>query len=187
MTQDNRSGARAAPASVGQKRLGDIATKDGRCRAALRKCEGQASSAAAQVDRPLAAAPAAQRIDEQRCEAAAPLIHPPVTNLARLGGRLLEAGRDVAFLVRPRRAEQIARHGLRIDSLHTRLLLTGDASGPYDLVLLAVKAYSLSSALDDLAPAIGPTLPPCRSATACPTSTRRPSASARNASWAGWP
>jgi 2-dehydropantoate 2-reductase len=34
------------------------------------------------------------------------------------GGRLVEAGRDVTFLVRQRRAEQIARLGLRIDSLH---------------------------------------------------------------------
>ena len=34
------------------------------------------------------------------------------------GGRLFEAGREVAFLVRPRRAEQIARHGLRIESAH---------------------------------------------------------------------
>src|SRR3954454_18939681 len=77
------------------------------------------------------------------------------------GGRLLEAGRDVTFLVRPRRAEQIARHGLRIDSLHgdadlhPRMVLTGEVSSPYDLVLLAVKAYSLSAAMDDLAPAVG--------------------------------
>src|SRR5690349_7042042 len=78
------------------------------------------------------------------------------------GGRLLEAGRDVTFLVRPHRAEQISRHGLRIDSLHgnadlhPRLLLTGEASNPFDLVLLAVKSYSLSAAMDDLAPAVGP-------------------------------
>src|SRR5919107_2378703 len=79
------------------------------------------------------------------------------------GGRLLEAGRDVAFLVRPRRAEQIARHGLRIESAHGNAHLRprtvqagGDPGGPYDLVLLAVKAYSLDAAMDDLAPAVGP-------------------------------
>jgi 2-dehydropantoate 2-reductase len=78
------------------------------------------------------------------------------------GGRLAEAGRDVTFLVRPHRAEQISRHGLRIDSLHgnadlrPRLLLTGEVSSPYDLVLLTVKAYSLPAAMDDLAPAVGP-------------------------------
>src|SRR4051812_41921652 len=78
------------------------------------------------------------------------------------GGRLVEAGRDVTFLARPRRAEQISKHGLRIDSLHgnadlrPRVLLTSDVSSPYDLVLLAVKAYSLPAAMDDLAPAVGP-------------------------------
>ncbi len=34
------------------------------------------------------------------------------------GGRLVEAGKNVTFLVRPARAEQIARHGLRIESQH---------------------------------------------------------------------
>ena len=78
------------------------------------------------------------------------------------GGRLWEAGRDVAFLVRPRRAEQIARHGLRIESMHGNadlrprtVLAGGDLGGPYDLILLSVKAYSLDGAMDDLAPAMG--------------------------------
>ena len=78
------------------------------------------------------------------------------------GGRLAEAGRDVTFLVRPRRAEQIARHGLRIESPHgnadlrPRTVLAGAWTGNIDLVLLAVKAYSLDAAMDDLAPAVGP-------------------------------
>ena len=79
------------------------------------------------------------------------------------GGRLAEAGRDVAFLVRPRRAEQIARHGLRIESMHGNadlrprtVLADGGLDGHYGLVLLAVKAYSLDAAMDDLAPAVGP-------------------------------
>ncbi len=80
------------------------------------------------------------------------------------GGRLLEAGRDVAFLVRPRRGEEIARHGLRIESAHgdahlrprTVLAGVGDLGGPHDLVLLAVKAHALDGAMDDLAPALGP-------------------------------
>ncbi len=79
------------------------------------------------------------------------------------GGRLLEAGRDVAFLVRPRRGEEIARHGLRIESAHgdahlrprTVLAGGGDLGGPYDLILLAVKAPALEGAMDDLAPALG--------------------------------
>ncbi|TDH62962.1 2-dehydropantoate 2-reductase [Dankookia rubra] len=77
------------------------------------------------------------------------------------GGRLVEAGRDVTFLVRHRRAEQIARMGLRIDSLHgnahvnPRTVQAGNLGGPYDLILLAVKAYSLDAAMDDIAPVIG--------------------------------
>jgi 2-dehydropantoate 2-reductase len=79
------------------------------------------------------------------------------------GGRLVEAGRDMAFLVRPRRADEIARHGLRIESLHgdahlrpRTALAGGDLGGPYDLVLLAVKAHALDGAMDDMAPAVGP-------------------------------
>ncbi len=80
------------------------------------------------------------------------------------GGRLAEAGRDVTFLVRPWRAEEIARHGLRIESMHgsahlrprTELAGGGDLDGPYDLVLLAVKAHALEGAMDDMVPAVGP-------------------------------
>jgi 2-dehydropantoate 2-reductase len=78
------------------------------------------------------------------------------------GGRLAAAGRDVTFLVRPGRAEEIARHGLRIDSLkgdanlRPRAVLAGDIEAPYGLILLAVKAYSLGAAMDDLVPAVGP-------------------------------
>jgi 2-dehydropantoate 2-reductase len=79
------------------------------------------------------------------------------------GGRLLETGRDVTFLVRPRRAAELARTGLAIRS---RL---GDADLPepprvsadklaetFDLVLLACKAYDLDGATASFAPAVGP-------------------------------
>jgi 2-dehydropantoate 2-reductase len=78
------------------------------------------------------------------------------------GGRLAEAGRDVTFLVRPRRAEELRRDGLRLVSPHgdatvTPKIVTADAiGGPYDVVLLTVKAYALEPALADIAPAIGP-------------------------------
>jgi 2-dehydropantoate 2-reductase len=78
------------------------------------------------------------------------------------GGRLVETGRDVTFLVRPARAEQIARHGLRIESQHgdadlrPRTVLAGGLDGPHDLILLTVKAYSLDAAMGDMAPAVGP-------------------------------
>jgi len=78
------------------------------------------------------------------------------------GGRLAEAGRDVTFLVRGRRAEQIRTRGLRIVSPHgdatlrPRVILTHEIDSPYDLILLSVKAYGLESAIDDFAAAVGP-------------------------------
>ena len=78
------------------------------------------------------------------------------------GGRLAQAGRDVTFLVRPARAEQLRRDGLTITSPHgdvtlaPKLLVTGEPTEPFDAIILAVKAYALDAALDDLAPAIGP-------------------------------
>jgi ketopantoate reductase len=39
------------------------------------------------------------------------------------GGRLLKAGRSVTFLVRPRRAAELATSGLIIRSIHRRFLL----------------------------------------------------------------
>jgi 2-dehydropantoate 2-reductase len=78
------------------------------------------------------------------------------------GGRLAEAGRDVTFLVRPSRAKQLQQDGLRIKSPHGDAVLTpklvsaGEIDAPYDLVFLAVKAYALEAAMNDLAPAVGP-------------------------------
>lgn len=77
------------------------------------------------------------------------------------GGRLAQAGRDVTFLVRPRRAEQLRAAGLQIVSpnghatVHPKLVTAEDLDGPYEVVLLTVKAFSLESALDDIAPAVG--------------------------------
>lgn len=78
------------------------------------------------------------------------------------GGRLAQAGRDVTFLVRPGRAAQLHAEGLRILSPHgdvtlTPRLATADRlDGPFEVVLLTVKAYSLEAAMEDLAPAVGP-------------------------------
>jgi 2-dehydropantoate 2-reductase len=77
------------------------------------------------------------------------------------GGRLFQAGRDVSFLVRPRRAAQLREHGLRIVSPHGNAtlqppLLTADQlKAPFDLVLLSVKAYALEQAIEDFGPAVG--------------------------------
>ncbi|MFI6859568.1 ketopantoate reductase family protein [Streptomyces sp. NPDC050421] len=78
------------------------------------------------------------------------------------GARLAQAGKDVTFLVRPRRAAVLRERGLRITGLGeektvTPRLVTEDRlSGPYDVVLLSVKATALDGALDDIAPAVGP-------------------------------
>ena len=79
------------------------------------------------------------------------------------GGRLLEAGRDVTFLVRPRRNAQLAKTGLVIKSpagdvtLPAPPTVTADAlREPFDLILLSCKAYDLQSAADSFAPAVGP-------------------------------
>jgi 2-dehydropantoate 2-reductase len=78
------------------------------------------------------------------------------------GGRLLEAGRDVTFLVRPRRAAQLAKTGLVIRSkfgdaaLPAPPIIGADAlREPFDLILLSCKAYDLESASDSFAPAVG--------------------------------
>lgn len=76
------------------------------------------------------------------------------------GGRIAEAGADVTFLVRPKRAGMIARDGLRIASSHGNARLevkcvTREALKPdYDIVMFTAKAYDLESALDAIEPAM---------------------------------
>jgi 2-dehydropantoate 2-reductase len=78
------------------------------------------------------------------------------------GGRLAQAGRDVTFLVRPARAENLRKNGLQVVSPHgdftlePRLVTAGRIGGTFDAVLLTVKGFALEAALDDLAPAVGP-------------------------------
>jgi 2-dehydropantoate 2-reductase len=80
------------------------------------------------------------------------------------GGRLLQAGRDVTFLVRPKRAEELARDGLLIRSPAGDVTLKNPptvqadklAEG-FDMVLLSCKAFDLDDAIRSVAPAVGPT------------------------------
>jgi 2-dehydropantoate 2-reductase len=79
------------------------------------------------------------------------------------GGRLLAAKRDVTFLVRERRAAQLAKTGLVIRSklgdvsLPSPPTVAAEAlNGPYDVVLLSCKAYDLDGAMTSFAPAVGP-------------------------------
>jgi 2-dehydropantoate 2-reductase len=79
------------------------------------------------------------------------------------GGRLIQAGRDVTFLVLPRRAEEIRAQGLRILSpmhgdftIRPKTITAAQIASPYDVIFLSVKSYGLAAAIDDFAPAVGP-------------------------------
>jgi 2-dehydropantoate 2-reductase len=79
------------------------------------------------------------------------------------GGRLLHAGRDVTFLVRPRRAAELGDSGLRIKSPQGDLvqrapptILAENLGEFFDLVLLSCKAYDLQPAMNAFAAAVGP-------------------------------
>jgi 2-dehydropantoate 2-reductase len=79
------------------------------------------------------------------------------------GGRLLEAGQDVTFLVRSARAERLAATGLTITSPAGRVtlrspptVLASELRAPFDAVILSCKAYDLDGAIESFAPAVGP-------------------------------
>ena len=62
------------------------------------------------------------------------------------GGRLAAAGRDVTFLIRPKRAAEIAKNGFVIvdpkgeTRIEPKIVTADTIGGSYDLVLMSVKA-----------------------------------------------
>jgi len=79
------------------------------------------------------------------------------------GGRMLQAGRDVTFLVRPRRAAELAGAGLVIKSPNGDVTLKNpptvqadNLGETFDVVLLSCKAFDLADAIRSFAPAVGP-------------------------------
>lgn len=79
------------------------------------------------------------------------------------GGRLLQHGRDVTFLVREKREQQLAQQGLVIRSATGDVdlpapptVVARDLLAPFDLIVLSCKAYGLAQAMADIAPAVGP-------------------------------
>src|SRR5260370_33991773 len=79
------------------------------------------------------------------------------------GGRMVQAGRDVTFLVRPRRAAELADAGLVIKSPNGDVTLKNPPTvqadkldEKFDVVLLSCKAFDLDDAIKSLAPAVGP-------------------------------
>src|ERR1700692_4760689 len=78
------------------------------------------------------------------------------------GGRMLPAGRDVTFLVRPRRAAELADAGLVIKSPNGDVTLKNPPTvqadklnEKFDAVLLSCKAFDLGDAIRSFAPAVG--------------------------------
>jgi len=78
------------------------------------------------------------------------------------GARLAAAGRDVTFLVRPKRAEQLAS-GLFVRSpmgdvkiAAPKIVTEATLLEPFDLVLLSCKSYDLDSAMASFARAVAP-------------------------------
>ena len=79
------------------------------------------------------------------------------------GGRMLSAGRDITFLVRPKRAAELAGAGLVIKSPHGDVTLKNPPTvqadkltEQFDVVLLSCKAFDLEDAIKSFAPAVGP-------------------------------
>ncbi len=79
------------------------------------------------------------------------------------GGRLLEADREVTFLLRPGRAKALASTGLIVKSRFGDLsiaappfVLADGIAGPFDVVVVGCKAYDLAETMDSFAPAVGP-------------------------------
>jgi 2-dehydropantoate 2-reductase len=78
------------------------------------------------------------------------------------GSRLIAAGRDVTFLVRPRRAAQLRSNGLvvtsplgNLDLPTPPLVSAGSLKDYYDLIILSVKSYDLESSIEDFSAAMG--------------------------------
>jgi 2-dehydropantoate 2-reductase len=79
------------------------------------------------------------------------------------GGRLVEGGSDVTFLVRERRKAQLSAEGLKIESAFgsfsspVSALTASEALGQsWDVIFVTCKAYDLPTAIDTLRPAMGP-------------------------------
>ncbi|MDF2790056.1 MAG: 2-dehydropantoate 2-reductase [Neobacillus sp.] len=73
---------------------------------------------------------------------------------AYLGGRLLEAGQNVSFFVRQKRAAQLSIEGLKInspegnfESRNVTICTSLDEVGNMDVVILAVKGYHLDQVI----------------------------------------
>ena len=80
------------------------------------------------------------------------------------GGRMVQAGSDVTFLVREARAVQL-QSGLQIESprgnanISVKCITTNDNEKSFDVIILSCKAYGLAGALDAIVPFIAEGVP----------------------------
>jgi 2-dehydropantoate 2-reductase len=79
-----------------------------------------------------------------------------------VAARMAGHGLDVTVLARPASAARLRAGGLTLtdgktsETFKPAVVTAGELAGPFDLVILAVKAGALDQALDDAAAAIGP-------------------------------
>ncbi|MGJ7911810.1 ketopantoate reductase family protein [Neobacillus sp. LXY-1] len=77
------------------------------------------------------------------------------------GGRLLEKGEDVTFLVREGRRNKLKDTGLAIESVHGNAILfpntmvAGEDAEPFSLIILSTKAYHLNGAIESIRRYVG--------------------------------
>lgn len=77
------------------------------------------------------------------------------------GAYLAKAGRDVTFLVRPQRAQQLQRDGIRIVgpqgnlTIKPQTITSDQINTPFDVIFLSVKSFALDQAIADMSPAVG--------------------------------
>jgi len=77
------------------------------------------------------------------------------------GARIHNAGGDVTFLVRPARAEQLRKSGLKVSSplgdlqITPKVVTKETLQEHFDVIIVSCKAYDLDSAIESIAPAVG--------------------------------
>ncbi|HSI65878.1 MAG TPA: ketopantoate reductase family protein [Planococcus sp. (in: firmicutes)] len=74
------------------------------------------------------------------------------------GGRLMEKGEDVTFLVREKRKKQLEKNGLVIRSVNgdyegkPTLITATQSDREFDVIVLTTKSYQLEGAMEDIRP-----------------------------------
>lgn len=77
------------------------------------------------------------------------------------GGRLMEKGVDVTFLVRKKRQKQLQKTGLNIKSMFGDLslipktIVANSVDEPFDLIVVSTKSYHFEQVIKDIAPFVG--------------------------------